>query len=267
MIRLARARDAALIPAKYRDPKRALHEAALLALRAADDPPDSKHWKASKAQLKAETHGKCAYCEAPTDTVAHGDVEHFRPKSVYWWLAYCWDNWLFACQICNQTYKGDQFPIAGVRVRSPSKRTKAGKLAPDPIANASALAALRGALRREKADLIDPYDEDPERLLSWHADERREVVEVIARPRSRGRRRIEATTTLVGLNREELGRERWRVFRLLRTFVRVREDERLEATTREQVSVEIARMLDADAPFAAMCRYFVREVWGRGGEV
>ena len=42
-------------------------------------------WKAGKPQLKRETGGKCAYCESPTDTVAHGDVEHFRPKSKYWW--------------------------------------------------------------------------------------------------------------------------------------------------------------------------------------
>ena len=68
-------------------------------------------WKAAKPQLKLETGGKCAYCESPTDTVAHGDVEHFRPKSKYWWLAYCYDNYLYACQICNQVHKGDEFPI------------------------------------------------------------------------------------------------------------------------------------------------------------
>jgi 5-methylcytosine-specific restriction endonuclease McrA len=64
---------------------------------------DAGHWKPGKKQLKAESFGKCAYCEAPTTVVAHGDVEHFRPKNVYWWLAYCYDNHLFACQICNQS--------------------------------------------------------------------------------------------------------------------------------------------------------------------
>jgi hypothetical protein len=71
---------------------------------------NSNVWKAAKPQLKLETGGKCAYCESPTDTVAHGDVEHYRPKSKYWWLAYCYENYLYACQICNQVYKGDEFP-------------------------------------------------------------------------------------------------------------------------------------------------------------
>ena len=66
----------------------------------------SRVWKAAKPQLKIESGGKCAYCESPTDTVAHGDVEHFRPKSVYWWLAYCYDNYVYACQICNQVLQG-----------------------------------------------------------------------------------------------------------------------------------------------------------------
>ena len=43
-------------------------------------------WKHAKSHLKAEARGKCAYCESATATVAYGDAEHFRPKSVYWWL-------------------------------------------------------------------------------------------------------------------------------------------------------------------------------------
>jgi len=72
--------------------------------------------------------------------VAYGDVEHLRPKSVYWWLAYCYDNHVFACQICNEGFKGDRFPIAGARMAPPrlSKRNSAIDVAaascgPDPL--------------------------------------------------------------------------------------------------------------------------------------
>ena len=93
--------------------------------------------------LKEEAHGKCCYCEADTATVAHGDVEHFRPKSRYWWLALCIDNYTYSCQICNQSYKGDEFPITGAKLLEPALPKKvpisaaaraklAAKICPDP---------------------------------------------------------------------------------------------------------------------------------------
>jgi hypothetical protein len=40
-------------------------------------------------------------------------VEHFRPASRYWWLAFTWDNLLFSCRNCNQSpAKLDKFPLA-----------------------------------------------------------------------------------------------------------------------------------------------------------
>ncbi len=71
---------------------------------------------------------KCAYCEHPEQR-KRNDVEHFRPKTRaqrgpshpqthgYWWLAWRWDNLLFACRNCNQSQpnqggKLDKFPLA-----------------------------------------------------------------------------------------------------------------------------------------------------------
>ena len=35
----------------------------------------------------------------------------------YFWLAYVWENLFFACQLCNQTFKQNLFPLA-----NPTKR-------------------------------------------------------------------------------------------------------------------------------------------------
>ncbi len=43
---------------------------------------------------------KCAYCE---QRIEGYHVEHYRPKSIYYWLAYSWDNLLFCCSLCNST--------------------------------------------------------------------------------------------------------------------------------------------------------------------
>nr|AGU10135.1 hypothetical protein [uncultured organism] len=78
-----------------------------------------------KAQLRADQHHKCCYCESLFTDTSYGDVEHFRPKAGYqqlwegplhkpgyYWLAYEWSNLFFSCQICNQEYKGNYFPLA-----------------------------------------------------------------------------------------------------------------------------------------------------------
>lgn len=50
---------------------------------------------------------KCAYCESK---VEQNDIEHYRPKSIYYWLAYSWDNLLYCCPTCNQK-KSNIFPV------------------------------------------------------------------------------------------------------------------------------------------------------------
>jgi uncharacterized protein (TIGR02646 family) len=55
---------------------------------------------------------KCAYCETRNEG---WDVEHFRPKSIYYWLVYSWDNLLFACSTCNG-FKNNHFEVLANRV-------------------------------------------------------------------------------------------------------------------------------------------------------
>tara|TARA_R110002124_G_scaffold120895_6_gene278987 strand:- start:48717 stop:49526 length:810 start_codon:yes stop_codon:yes gene_type:complete len=52
---------------------------------------------------------KCAFCE---QKVEQYHVEHYRPKKIYYWLAFSWDNLLMACPTCNQ-HKGENFELLG----------------------------------------------------------------------------------------------------------------------------------------------------------
>ena len=57
-------------------------------------------------------HGRaCVYCQQYLPENDRGDVEHFRPKSIYHWLAYAFDNYLLSCGICNRVLKRDHFPL------------------------------------------------------------------------------------------------------------------------------------------------------------
>jgi 5-methylcytosine-specific restriction endonuclease McrA len=54
-----------------------------------------------KADLKSETHSKCAYCESQVNHVYPGDVEHLKAKSKYPQRRLEYDNLTFACSQCN----------------------------------------------------------------------------------------------------------------------------------------------------------------------
>jgi uncharacterized protein (TIGR02646 family) len=80
--------------------------------------------KEVRKMLKFIYNDKCAYCEQwlilpkkNQNKSAGNDltVEHFRPKAVYYWLAYSWDNLLPVCYDCNR-HKEDGFKILGTAI-------------------------------------------------------------------------------------------------------------------------------------------------------
>ncbi|SPF35347.1 hypothetical protein SBA4_1640011 [Candidatus Sulfopaludibacter sp. SbA4] len=75
-----------------------------------------------------------------------------------------------------------------------------------------------------------------------------------------GRRMFECCEELLGLNREELKRWRFRTYQRIELLVDCL-DENLRPRTRARVRKEIRAMASADAEFARMVRYFLR-VWG-----
>ncbi|WP_455925448.1 hypothetical protein [Pseudomonas putida] len=228
-------------------------------------------WKSAKPQLKKESSSKCAYCEADTAAVAHGDVEHFRPKSLYWWLAYCYDNYTFSCQICNQTYKNDTFTVIGARLRSPAipavlpstpaeLKTLLATLCPDPAKTTDALVAALFAA--EDADLLNPYIDDPEDLFAWRVIPDTEEVWLVEQPNSpESKRAVEAAQKTLGLNREELLRLRWNTYDELETSVLAFQEGTFSDTARARVLKGIRRQAEGTRPFAGMKRYFLKE-WG-----
>ena len=106
--------------------------------------PTSKDFKPKWTDFKtlfqeAQNH-KCGYCESSVTSVTHGDMEHYYPKTEikgfkshgeeqlnsskvrgrtffiisnmgYWWKAYEWENYLFSCPSCNQSWKLNLFPV------------------------------------------------------------------------------------------------------------------------------------------------------------
>ena len=75
--------------------------------------------KDTKEALHKIYKDKCAFCEQKVfigdgkkDRANTRTVEHYRPKSIYYWLAFSWDNLLLCCKSCNK-HKADNFEILG----------------------------------------------------------------------------------------------------------------------------------------------------------
>lgn len=272
MIPLFRLRTAKAIKAKYRGEEKRekeieLIKAQLERLKGSKEKIefDTTFWKLSKAQLKKESFGKCAYCEANTEVVAHGDVEHYRPKSIYWWLAYTYDNYLYACQICNQIYKSDNFPINGVRFPEPQISVNSTEdeitllvknISPDPI-DVDVNYTLQTYLQKhhdEQAYLLNPYFDNPVNFIAYEADDVLAEVKIV--PKSPHLEPyIRAMEDYYGINRTELKSVRYGIFRLFRAFKKAL-PHITDVLTQKDIIGQIDFMKSDKSPFAGMVRYF-----------
>jgi uncharacterized protein (TIGR02646 family) len=153
------------------------------------DPKIYRHPEVKNALCEAQ-NDKCCFCESRVTHIAYGNVEHFRPKKAfvqrrgdplntpgYYWLAYEWTNLFLCCDICNQKYKQNLFPL-----RNPGRRAR----------------SHRDSVAAERPLFINP-EEDPSPYLRFH----REIVCAY-----RNNRRGRATIDGLGLNRVELVEKR-----------------------------------------------------------
>jgi len=107
VIRIVRAPEPPGLP-----PERATRLLAARNALAAGEKMVLRGYEDVKDDLFRMQHHKCCYCENILEQAKYRDVEHYRPKARYWWLAWTWENLLFACNECNRDYKRDQFPQA-----------------------------------------------------------------------------------------------------------------------------------------------------------
>jgi uncharacterized protein (TIGR02646 family) len=277
VIELQRNRANTDIPSSFRGNKHIANSLLLLKgrkkhLQNTDEKQEftTSKWKPAKESLLKDTHNKCAYCEASIKSTGYGDVEHYRPKSVYWWLAYSFENYLVSCAMCNQAFKSNKFPrrTGGSKMRGPRvrKNTSANKLAqlsqtaaPNPQ-DIPVLAAYKNAHFDEKPGLLNPYMEDPELVFAWEVDFDDEYIHLVPILGDlRSKHLVGFANTVYGFDRHQLKRDRFFAYR----FYRLAKMTFLEPTAsqglRDFAEEELLRMQQDDFPFAGMLRFFARQ--------
>ena len=274
MIRLNRVRSVPPVHKNFYGPGRVAANLRLIKMKrdgeldaSASDKWNPAFWKEAKDQLLAETFGKCAYCETPTDVVDYGDVEHFRPKSKYWWLAYCYENYLVSCAICNQKFKSDGFlQRAGtVQLASPVLRSNhsearllemAKKLTPDPIQPGEGMSyeEFEDNLNSEWALLVNPYFEDPAEYYAYRPILETQEVHVVP-AKKEYQDVVDAAQQLFGINRTELLDLRFQWYCLYMTYRHTLDDPGISANTRIMNQARMNDMRRGNMAYTGMVRY------------
>lgn len=270
-------RNRAEIPPSFRDPGR--NTRLLELFRAARDGEltvdtvkkrlfSSSRWNATKRALGLESNDKCAFCETPTSAAYYGDVEHFRPKSIYWWLAYCYENYLYSCRVCNGK-KSDQYQHGGVALAAPAVvagmndtalLALAAAATPEP-GDAAAVDALLVQLDDEGPSLPNPYRINPELLFRWRVDTVLREVRIEPRPGvAQANAAFVAAERMVDINRAELLVWRWRTYTNLVRLKAIADVATGDARTLTLDALRAAA--DPAQPYSAMARYFAHEEWG-----
>lgn len=116
-------------------------------------------WGAAKQPLGKLSHFKCAYCETPINASHSGQVEHFKPKSIFPSLAYDWGNYLLGCGGCNGA-KSDKWPKRGGYIR-PDKDKLDGKFQFEPDGTVKAMKKRSAATR-----MVTDFDLNREWLVA-----------------------------------------------------------------------------------------------------
>jgi uncharacterized protein (TIGR02646 family) len=212
------------------------------------------HYKADEVKdaLRIAQHSKCAFCESLFTHIEYGDIEHFRPKGGYqqkrggpmkypgyYWLAYEWSNLFYSCQLCNQRFKDNLFPLRDDRSRArPHKRD----------------------ISKEKPLLIDPAAQDPAVYIEFRGEYAFAVKQC---------REGVTTIDVLGLNREELAEVRRKRLQDLQILLVARDALREivatnptpERLTQLQECENELQMRQADtAEYSAMARAFLSNV-------
>jgi uncharacterized protein (TIGR02646 family) len=194
-----------------------------------------------KRSLVQAQHGKCCFCEAKITHIAYGDVEHFRPKvgyrqlpddplgrPGYYWLAYDWSNLYLSCQLCNQRFKKNAFPLL-----NDSRRCR----------------NHLGDIALEEPLFIDPGETDPEEHIEFVGEQ------PVAKD---GSARGQATIRALGLQREPLRERRFDRYRILAALKDVAL--LMPGDPLGQQALDILRdAVEDQAEYAAMARCLMRK--------
>lgn len=210
-----------------------------------DDKYNSRYkHKDVKEKLK-ESYKNCCFCEVHDQQL---EVEHYRPKSKYYWLAYSWDNLTLSCTKCNKS-KSNNFQILGV--------SAVPKVKGDDLTDIHQLSSVYDVV--ESPLLINSDKVSEEELNAFIYDEDGSVTS--------DNTRVKYTIETCGLNRHNLREERKKIWDSFKSKFNARvleyssNPEALETALRTLIKDFGTDANDSSVPFQSFRRYVISAGW------
>lgn len=188
-----------------------------------------------KVALEKLFNGKCAYCEWRYGGGSYFEVEHYRPKNHYYWLAADWSNLLPSCKRCNL-----------------------GKLNKFPLADPNKQARRKGQEKHERPLLLNPSNRKPRPqdhlIFNTQDGSIQPAIDHHGRVSSIGKTSI----SLYRLARTELSRDRKEWSMRVRTQIQLCKAARSKVAL-EETYQDLKHLLEPFQPFRALTIGILRE--------
>ncbi|MEQ8409372.1 MAG: hypothetical protein RKH07_13965 [Gammaproteobacteria bacterium] len=168
-------------------------------------------WSDLAELLAEQSKRKCWYCET-NEIRSDNPIDHFRPKGKvaecdghagYWWLAFDWQNFRYACTYCNS--------------RRVDEETAGGKQDHFPLFVPPDWNTCEADDNVERPMLLDPVEEGDCRLLGFN--ENGEACPVETDKESEGFKKAKKSIELYHLNHKPTARARKTLYQRIRTLV------------------------------------------------
>jgi hypothetical protein len=203
-----------------------------------------RNWSPVKTWLVKKLGNKCWYTEVEL-TGAPLSIDHFRPVSSYWWLAFTAENYRVACAFANSPMhnplygcsggKGDAFPLL-----APGRR-----------------ATWRAKGRHEKPVILDPCDKSDCELVAFQADGRPVISPVYASD-TVASARLDESKILLNLDHPAFNAKREELCNDIAEDVNTYEALPAASTLRNAIKARLERRLSSLAPFSSAARHYLR---------
>jgi hypothetical protein len=202
-----------------------------------------KKWSPVKEWLTKQIGKKCWYTEVEL-VGAPLAVDHFRPASKYWWLAFVTENYRLACSFSNSPQHNPLYGSAGGK----------GEAFPLLPPGRPATATLRKRL--ERPVILDPCNKHDCELVAFQADGRPVINPRYAHDPV-ARRRVEESKILLNLDHPDFNTKREQLRIEIGEDVQIYDALPAGSPARDTVGARLERRISSKAPFSSAARYYL----------
>lgn len=204
----------------------------------------SGKWSPLKHEFIDRLGKKCWYTEVIT-LGSDLEIDHYRPKRHYRWLAFDPENFRVSCAYANKFHFNKEHQCRG------------GKGEEFPLSNAQARAASKAELDNEHPIILDPCEPKDCELVTFHPDGRPTIHPDYVKDKE-ANRRLDLSKILLNLDHPEFNKCRERLYHTIERDVRRHDEAAPGSPSKEEIEQELETMIAPHSQFSAAALCYLR---------